>query len=337
MASSSNMESTTSTFYPYTPSKALAAVFAVLVGVSLSIHIWQNFRYKYWRVMFFMCWGGLVFTSGWVMRSVSSFYPENRNFYISESILILCGPPIYSAAEYNILGRLMHYLPMHAPLNPSRLIYFFIYLGALVEGLTAAGAARLSTAGDDQKLQRSGGTLVAVGSVLQAAVECIFIGMIAHLHNRCVRSNMLTSNVRTVFIMLYGTSGLVLFRSIFRAVEKFSTLNVISTGQCDGVCDAVLRHEWYLYAFEAAPMVLYTYWLNIVHPGKYLPNKTTVYLGFDKEEYEGPGWTDKRSKWETFADPFDLKGAINGQKEHEKFWLLSQDGTHPKYHNELQA
>lgn len=52
-------------------------------------------------MMFFMVWAGLVFTSGWAMRVASSYSTSNLNFYISQSVLVIAGPPIYSAAEYN--------------------------------------------------------------------------------------------------------------------------------------------------------------------------------------------------------------------------------------------
>ncbi|TAQ84347.1 hypothetical protein B7494_g7326 [Chlorociboria aeruginascens] len=110
----------TSSAYAYTPSHVLPIIFASLIGISLLLHIWQNFRYHFWRVTFFMVWGGAVFTFGWIMRCLSSYDPENVYLYIAQTVLILAGPPIYSAAEYHVLGRLMHYLPMHAPLNPNR-------------------------------------------------------------------------------------------------------------------------------------------------------------------------------------------------------------------------
>jgi hypothetical protein len=93
-----------------------------------------------------MFWGGAVFMSGWITRAISSHYPANLPLYISQTVLVLAGPPIYSAAEYNILSRLMNYLPMHAPLNPNRVVILYIYLGATVEGLTAAGATLMASA-----------------------------------------------------------------------------------------------------------------------------------------------------------------------------------------------
>jgi len=308
-------------YYLYDPSHVLPAVFAALVGISLTVHITQNFYYHSWKVMFFMVWGGAVYTSGWIMRCISSYYPGNKNLYIAQTVLVLAGPPIYSATEYNILGRLMLHLPMHAPMNPNRIVYFFIYLGSAVEGLTAAGGARLSSAGGNTELLRSGATLIAIAAVLQAVIECMFFSMIGWLHYRCVRTHMLTRRVNILCIMLYGTSALVLLRCIFRVIENFTTVSLISSSVCGPTCDVILRHEWYLYVFEAAPMVFYTYWLNIIHPGRFLPRDRNVYLDFHKIERVGPGWIDKRSQWQTFIDPLDLGGLLEGRPAHEKFWL----------------
>ncbi|KAF2100249.1 hypothetical protein NA57DRAFT_73859 [Rhizodiscina lignyota] len=318
-------DTTITNYYAYNPSHVLPIVFAVLIGISLIVHTWQNFRYRFWRVTFWMTWGGTVFTAGWISRVFSSYDTGSKGLYIAQTVLVLAGPPIYAASEYNILGRLMLYLPMHAPMNPNRLVYFFIYLGALVESLTAAGASKMSSAGDDRSQLRSGGTLLAISLILQGVVECIFFSMVVWVHHRAAKAKMVTPKVHTLCIMLYGTSALILLRCIFRAIEKFSTLNILSAEPCSGICDAVQRHEWYLYAFEAAPMVLYTYWLNIIHPGRILPEKTKTFLDFDRVERVGPGWKDRRSVWMTFIDPFDLGGKASGQIGHEQFWLQPDD------------
>lgn len=314
------VEDNSESYYLYNPSHALPIVFAALIGISWLMHIWQNFRYHFWRVTYFMAWGGTVFMSGWIMRAVSSYNLANMATYSAQYVLILCGPPIYSAAEYNTLGRLMHYLPMHAPLNPSRLVYFFVYLGAAVESLTAAGAAKQSVAKDDIQKLRSGQNLVLVGLILQAVVEVLFMTMVGMMHYRCAHSNMMTRKVRNVNIMLYGTSTLILLRCICRAVEGFAVKQALDTTACEGTCNTVLRHEWFLYAFEAAPMVLYTYWLNFMHPGRLLPREPNCYLDFEKIERRGPGWIDKRATWMTFVDLFDVAGT-----GHEKFWLKPDD------------
>ncbi|KAI9749548.1 MAG: hypothetical protein M4579_006833, partial [Chaenotheca gracillima] len=280
-------------------------------------------RYRTWTITFFLIWGGAVFTSGWIMRALSSQDLTNVNFYISQTVLVLAGPPIYAAAEYNILSRLLHYLPMHSPLHPSRVIILFIYVGAAVEALTAAGASKMATNVPGSPKYISGGTLISISLVLQGVLECFFASLVVMIHLRCKRANMLASNVRSVFIMLYGTSALILLRCIFRAAESFSKYK----SGCDSEnCSSVTNNEWYLYVFEAAPMVVYTFWINIIHPGRFLPKQSQRYLDPDgSTERVGPGWIDRRPTWLTFVDLFDVAGAIEGRSADTKFWLRPEE------------
>jgi hypothetical protein len=280
-------------------------------------------RYRFWRVTFFICWGGALFTVGWILRCISSYHPGNLNIYIASIVFIYIGPPVYSAAAYNLIGRLTNYLPMHAVLNPNRVLIFFVYVGAAVEAITVAGAAKSASAGSDLDKYKAGGTLIAAGLVLQAVVECCVIGIVATVHARCSRARMFSPNVRMVCITLYGTSILVLLRCIFRAVETFETFGNLG---CRENCGPILSNEWYLYAFELGPMLLFTWWLNVMHPGRHLPRQKLRYLCHDgRTERMGPGWIDRRSQWETFADPLDLKGVFKGAPSHEKFWLRQDE------------
>lgn len=217
----------------------------------------------------------------------------------------------------------MNYLPMHAVLNPNRVLIFFVYVGAAVEAITVVGAAKSASAGSDLDKYKAGGTLIAAGLVLQAVVECVVIGVVATVHARCSRARMLSPNVRMICFTLYGTSTLVLLRCIFRAVEAFEMFGNIG---CRENCGPVLSNEWYLYAFELGPMLLFTWWLNLMHPGRHLPRQKLRYLCPDgRTERMGPGWIDRRSQWETFADPLDLKGVFKGAPSHEKYWLRQDE------------
>ncbi len=207
---------------------------------------------------------------------------------------------------------------MHAMLNPRMVKYCFIYLGALVEALTAAGAAQLATNDPGTDKFKSAGTLLAVATVLQGAIEIPFMAMVSVLHYRSSKSGMLSKNVRTVCITLYGCSILILLRSIFRAVESFSMYGKDCT-----YCGNITKKEWYLYALEAAPMVLYTFWLNVIHTGRFLPAHRNRYLDVDgKTERMGPGWIDDRSWVEIAIDPFNWMKNHKAGGEHTKFWLM---------------
>ncbi|KAJ5812356.1 hypothetical protein N7474_008657 [Penicillium riverlandense] len=305
--------------YIYQPSHILPAVFAALVGISWALHIFQNIRYKFWRITFWICWAGVLFTTGWIVRCIFSYHPANVNLYIVQTVLIYVGPPIYSASAYNIIGRLMNYLPMHAVLNPNRVLITFVYIGAAVESVTVAGAAKNASAGSSLSEYKSGGTLIAIGQILQGAVETVIIAIVATVHRRCARAGKVPRNVRKLCITLYGTSTLVLLRCIFRAVETFEMFSHIG---CRENCGPILSHEWFLYAFELGPMLVFTWWLNVLHPGQSLPNEKNRYLDLDGcTERLGPGWIDQRSTWATFVDPFDFGGIMKGEPAHDMYWL----------------
>lgn len=221
-----------------------------------------------------------------------------------------------------MVGRLMNYLPMHAVLNPDRVLIFFVYVGAAVEGMTAAGAAKNAAAGKELDEYKKGGQLIAAGLILQGVVETLVIAIVATVHRRAAKAGKVTRNVQLVCFTLYGTSTFVVLRCVFRAVESFEMFNKLG---CTENCGAILSNEWYLYAFELGPMLIFTYWLNLLHPGRYLPRQKHRYLGTDgRVERVGPGWRDRRSRWETFVDPLDVKGMFKGQASHEKFWENSE-------------
>ncbi|KAJ5287481.1 hypothetical protein N7478_003167 [Penicillium angulare] len=315
-------------YYLYQPSHVLPAVFAAVVGISMLLHVFQNL---FWRVTFFVTWGGILFTTGWILRCISSYHPGNMNLYIAQSVFIYLAPPVYSAAAYNLVGRLMNYVPMHAVLNPNRVLIFFVYVGAAVESITVAGAAKNAAAGSDLSQYKSGGILIAAGLILQAVVECLVVAIVVTFHVRAARAGPVPRNVKTVCFTLYGTSTFVLLRCIFRAVEAFEMFQNIG---CSENCGPILSNEWYLYAFELGPMLIFTYWLNLLHPGRYLPREKCRYLDMDKStERHGPGWIDNRSSWATIVDPLDLEGMRKGQPSHDTYWLrpeefpVCQDGS----------
>lgn len=144
-----------------------------------------------------MFYGGTVFTLGWILRAVASYYQENIGLYISQIVFILAGPPIYAAAEYNILGRLMHYLHMHAVFHPGRVFFVFVYIGIMVETLTGVGAGQLAGGVPGSTQYTVGGILIAITLILQGCVEVSFSSLVAVIHYRAWRAGNLAPNVKS--------------------------------------------------------------------------------------------------------------------------------------------
>ncbi|KAJ5225862.1 hypothetical protein N7468_007087 [Penicillium chermesinum] len=208
---------------------------------------------------------------------------------------------------------------MHAVLNPDRVLICFVYVGAAVESITVAGAARAAAARGDLAQLKSGGKLIAAGQDLQAVVERIVLSLVVTFRRRVARAGDVPRNVKIVCYTLYVTSTLVLMRCIFRAVENFETFNHLA---CTANCGAIISDEWFLYAFELGPMLIFTYWLNLLHPGRFLPREKIQYLGVDRQtESYGPGWVDHPSRLATYLDPLNIVGSIKGERSHDQYWL----------------
>jgi hypothetical protein len=221
----------------------------------------------------------------------------------------------------------MHYVPQHAIIGPNRVLFFFTYLSALIETLTAAGAAMMAGATTVEKWDRvkTGGTLVAIAVVLQALAQIGFACTVAAVHMRVRKANMLTKGLRTVFIMLYGTSTLVVIRCIYRAIEKFTLRDIYITMECGGLCQQVVRKEWYLFVFDAAPMVLYTFWINAIHPGRFLPHDKNVFLDYDKIERVGPKYERPKMRNVRWMSLLDMGLSNKGDKPKDKYWERPQE------------
>ena len=111
--------------------------------------------------------------------------------------------------------------------------------------------------------------------------------------------------------VLYASNLLILLRNCFRTAAFFYSWNSVANGK-----------EWPLWVFEAVPMVINSYLLNIYPPAKYLPANHKIYLAMDgKTEIEGPGMIDKRPFLWTLFDPFDVRGIIQKKDQKNRYWL----------------
>jgi hypothetical protein len=215
---------------------------------------------------------------------------------------------------------------MHIPLHPDRVVYVFIFVGVVVEALMGTGASLVSVARvEHHGGYKTGTILLAVAFLLQAFVEFAIFCFVVVIHRRCLKSGTFPKSIQRLCILLYGTSILVFLLCLYRVIEVFGLYTFYDTGSCRGLCATLAFQEWYLYNIESAPMIVYTLWLNLMHPGILLPSNQNVYLDIDgKTERIGPGWIDSRSRSETFVDPFDIRGRMKGTPAHEKFWLEPQ-------------
>lgn len=319
--------------YPYEPNKPAPIIFALLL-LCLAIHQFhQSFiLHNFQTFGTVMTWASLIWISGFICRSISVHHVTNLNLFIAQYVLILMGPPLYAAAEYFILGRLLAYLPYHAPLHPGRVYSTFILLSTGVELLTANGAANAVGSDRSETQYRIGRALLRAALILQGFVEALFMALVAMVEWRCRRkgNKNFPKQVRIVCYVLYITSSMILVRCIVRTIEGFEA------GSCghddeEGAyyCGIVARNEWFLWVFEIANITLFVVLFAVFPPGRYLPSSSKVFLDPNdgRTERMGPGFgkADKRPLFVTVVDPFNFYGIVTGRgMVVDKFWEREQ-------------
>ncbi|KAF2150269.1 hypothetical protein K461DRAFT_281510 [Myriangium duriaei CBS 260.36] len=299
--------------YPYDPVKPLPIIFAVIIFTLAVISYWQNFfHFRWFRFGFTMLTAGAIWVAGFACMAVSEYNPRSISPYIAQYVLILIGPPAFGAAETFILGRLMAYLPYHAPLHPGRVVTTFILLSAMVEGISAAGGSRISASKNDKSLLPTGVNLLNAALLLQCCVELFFLFLTTQLHRNARKTGTLPHHVKVMLGALYTTSTMILVRCIFRVVQGFQ----IKTCILGGTCGLAITQEALFWVFEVANITLFvTAWV-VFPPGKYLPHTDKVFLDKSdgKTERMGPGFSSEDSRpWiVTVFDPFNIYGKIKG-------------------------
>ncbi|CZT24082.1 related to RTA1 domain protein [Ramularia collo-cygni] len=308
--------------YPYQPNHAAPIAFAILLTLLAAGQLYLSFFKHHWKYFgWTMTWASTVWIAGFICRSISIHNVQNINLFIAQYVLVLMGPPLFSAAEYFILSRLLSYLPYHTPIHPGRVLSTFFMLSTVVETLTASGAAN-SVGADRSPSQRSVGLdLLKAALILQCFVEVFFMSLVVLLEYRCRKAKRFPLHVRKVCYVLYTTSFMILVRCIVRTIEGFEAA---SCDPKEGYCGTVSRNEWFLWTFEVANITLFIVVLLICHPGRYLPNRSEVYLDYDGSmERIGPGFSkaSRRPFCMTVFDPFNLQGIVTGKGlAVEKFW-----------------
>lgn len=195
-------------------------------------------------------------------------------------------------------------------IHPGRVISTFVGLDAIVEILTGNGAAKIANFDNSAEQKKIGNGLIRASLLLQIVLFALFISLEVIFHMRLVKAKIMTAKLRTIVILLYTSSALILIRNIFRCIEVWQ-----------GYTGYLQRHEAFLYVFDVGLMLVNTIMLNIWHPTRYLPTNNKVYLAKDGvTELEGPGWVDPRPWWATALDPFDFVGLIQGKDKKTAFW-----------------
>ncbi len=231
--------------------------------------------------------------------------------------------PLLELANYQILGRILSYVPYHSPIHPGRVLTTFAFISAVVEALNGNGVAYSVNQSLDPSKQAMGRALLKAALVIQLAVLAAFVLLAAVFHRRCVRAGLTSKGLRSALVTLYMSTALLGARTVYRVVEYWS-FAATDFWRPGGVVvselSPVIRYEWFFWVWEASLMLANVVLVNWRHPRRFLPKSRKTYLGLDGVDVMGPGYKDGRAFWVTLVDPFDLVGLVKGRGKGERFW-----------------
>ncbi|GKZ20365.1 hypothetical protein AbraIFM66951_007378 [Aspergillus brasiliensis] len=280
-------------------------------------------QYKSWKVTGLLPWSALLFTAGFITRTIGAFGQwGNVGIYIASTVLLLAAPPVYEGANYFTLGRILYYIPYHSPIHPGRVFTTFVAVGVVIEAITGNGAALVANSEATEGKRKTGEGLLKAALILQLVLMAAFVALAARFHYNCRRGGVLNDKIKRALYVLYCSCTLITVRTIYRTVEYFSaaSLNVYSGNEIS----PILKDEWFFWVFEAVVMYLNTILLNVCHPMQWLPRSNKTYLAPDGfTEIEGPGYDDHRPFLLTLIDPFDLVGLIKNKGRQERYWEVA--------------
>ena len=183
-----------------------------------------------------------------------------------QSLLLLVAPALFAASIYIILGRiiLMTDGESHSLIRRKWLTKIFV-AGDVISFLLQAGGGGIQASGT-MTAMKIGEKIIVVGLFVQLAFFGFFVIVAGLFQARLERygpaSATVSINVSALpwkrhMIALYVSSGLILVRSVFRVIEYLM-----------GNAGYLLKHEVFLYVFDAVLMFAVMLVFNIVHPSE---------------------------------------------------------------------
>lgn len=193
-----------------------------------------------------------------------------------QTTLLLLGPSLLAASIYMVLGRMIRIIGAEelSPIRVNWLTKIFVIGDVLSFLMQSSGGGMLASATTTDSINL-GNNIIKVGLAVQILFFAFFMIVTVIFHLRIHRNPVPTSKsvgvpwMRQLYV-LYVASTLILIRCIFRFLEYMQ-------GQ-DGV---LLKHEVYMYIFDAALMFIAMALFNWCHPSTIMNEPS--YTPFDEE------------------------------------------------------
>ncbi|KAL3291102.1 RTA1 like protein [Colletotrichum asianum] len=269
--------------WKYLPSVPAAVIFCIIFLTTTFAYMW-----KIWKTRASFCIpmaiGGYMEFLGYVFRAVAHNKTGKLMPFVASQNNILLAPVLFAASIYMTLGRVIRIVngERHSIIRPSRLTKVFV-AGDVLALAIQGSAAGLMVVSEYAKIAQG---IVVAGLVFHICVFGVFWTTAWTFHSRMKKDpgcHEIGPDVKweQALRMLYGASGLIMARSVFRIIE-FVMGN-------DGY---LLSNEWPLYVFDSIPMfaVMGTFWYwfpsSVGRKGDWVPTSSANDLVSGMESVE---------------------------------------------------
>ncbi|KAF4993428.1 hypothetical protein FGRMN_6516 [Fusarium graminum] len=256
-------------FFEYLPNKPAAISFVVLFSAATLAHLVLIFIFRAWFFIPFIL-GGICEIFGYFGRAQAHDDPAKAGPYILQNVLLLAGTPFLAATIYMSLRRVATALDsQHLSVISLRWVtklYVLIDIGCIASQFIGA----IIPASGDADAIAKGRTILIAGLVVQLVALGVFILMTIYLYVRIRQETgpFLDSSMiywRRYFRAIEVVTAVMIIRSIVRAVEYLQ-----------GAGGFVIKHEVFIYLFDASLMFLVMLVFLIIHPGRLVKNSAGI-------------------------------------------------------------
>ncbi|KAK3346356.1 RTA1 like protein-domain-containing protein [Lasiosphaeria hispida] len=248
--------------WKYIPSLPAAVIFTLLFLALTALHCWRVYKTRLWLGIWFAI-GGLMEFIGYAARCSASSNTGKLMPYIIQNTFLLLPPVLFAASVYMTLGRIIRSVgpsgERYSPVGTTWLTRVFVAGDAVAFCIQGGAAGLMATGGEKAGV---GEKIIIGGLVVQVVMFGLFVVTAGVFHWRYERHAVGAvayggGGWREGLVVLYGVSGLIMARSVFRVAE-------FSMGQ-DGY---PLTHEWTLYVFDSVLMLGAMLVFYVWHPSK---------------------------------------------------------------------
>ncbi|KAJ7719311.1 RTA1 like protein-domain-containing protein [Mycena metata] len=269
--------------YGYVPTEWICVAFVTLFTISTVTHLVQAIRYRIWWLLPTAFVSGILEIIGWSARLWSSFSPDALLPFEIQVIGTIIGPTPLIAADFMILGRIIHRLgTRYSRLSPKWYSIIFCSCDIISLSVQGFGGTVASLAVGRSESPDHGAHIMLGGIIFQMATISVYILLASEFFLRFFADRPLAGrkatydsldtsrghgrvddHLRIMIGALAFNTTCLLIRAIYRTLELI-----------DGFEGRIISTERYFNVLDGGMITLAIFTLNLAHPGIFLAPRT---------------------------------------------------------------